>query len=153
MAKVKPDWKKVKIAYQKGEGSCRELAEKFGLSEDSVQNKCKRAKWRKEKAIIDQKVTEKVTEKIVDAATKWVDDTLKRAERYRGDIDASREQCGTTPDGKALMDPDVMRDYATVELKMDDMARRSLGLSDAAQKVDITMSLADLLDADLKPKE
>jgi len=46
----------IRRAYLAGEGSCRELAEKHGISPGTVENWCRREKWREKIAKIDGKL-------------------------------------------------------------------------------------------------
>lgn len=133
-------WLEIKTCYQNSEGTLHELAERFGVGKKAVEMRCYREGWKREMKEVCRMVKEKVAEQSASEATKWVQDSIRRAYRYRADIDASREQGGMAPDGRALMDSDVMLQYAGVELKMDEMARRSLGLS---EKVEVTQQLGD----------
>ena len=59
-------WQEVQAAYQRGEGSCAELAEQFGVTPVSVQNRCKRGGWRKELVALDRVVGQIVTEDLAE---------------------------------------------------------------------------------------
>lgn len=67
-------WDEIKEAYQRGEGSCRVLADRFEVSEQAVENRCKREGWRKEMA----EVTRMVTEKVVHDLSQEVKNRLRR---------------------------------------------------------------------------
>lgn len=134
-------WDSVRAAYQKGEGSCRELAEKFGLTAFQVSNKCKREKWAVSKSrieqVFDQTLTKEVTktvESTVQALAasqrKHIADTLKRASRLRASIDAAIESFPTDPNGRSLIDPEFIEALTRSEQRLDDILRRSLGLPD-----------------------
>jgi transposase-like protein len=139
-SRVSPEtWKQIKEAYQKGEGSCRELAQKFGLTHDQVRNKCHREKWASKKSEIQEKLEAKVAQKVTQEAEKLVeslasdqrkhvDDTLKRAARLRASIDAAIESFPTDPNGRSLIDPEFIETLTRSEQRLDDMLRLSLGL-------------------------
>jgi len=127
--KKRPNWLKVKALYQRGEGSCRELAQRFGISESSVENKCFREKWRVEKKELEEKVKEKVEAVLVDEATAWVRDTIKRGWQARKEIDEAKAQAASP-----AIDPAMQDALSRVEARFDDMVRRALGLPDSPQE-------------------
>lgn len=131
-------WGQVRSAYQRGEGSCNVLAQRFGLSVKSISNRCTREGWKRKGEEIRRKVEEKTEEKIVDAAVKWVDDTLRRCEKYRAEIDAAKEQLSPA------VDPGAQVMFAKVEKIIDDMYRRSSGMPDAPQKLEHSGSIVIL---------
>ena len=63
---MKTNWAEIKDKYITTDVSCKELANEFNLSENTVSNKCKKEKWRDERAKFEQKRTEKTTEKIAE---------------------------------------------------------------------------------------
>lgn len=54
-------WLKIKRDYMAGLGSCRELAEKYGVTATAVQNRCKRESWRSEMTKLESAVTKETT--------------------------------------------------------------------------------------------
>ena len=63
---MKTNWAEIKDRYITTDVSCKELANEFNLSENTVSNKCKKEKWRDERAKFEQKRTKKTTEKIAE---------------------------------------------------------------------------------------
>ena len=65
-------WDKIKAEYIAGGISCRELAEKYGISEDKIKKRSAKEKWtderRKVRTNYAQKVREKIVQKKADAA-------------------------------------------------------------------------------------
>jgi transposase len=95
-------WANVKAAYLLNQGSCRQLAERYGLTPTAVQNRCKREGWRKEALAaeanlarhVDQKLAEKA-ETIAERAGRFVercaqetDDWLDTVQRAKKLLDA-----------------------------------------------------------------
>lgn len=129
----RPNWSKIKAAYQRGEGSCRELAIDFGVNQDTLSNRCKREKWRSEITELKQKVAEKVVENLVDRATQWVEDTITRGQRARTIIDATIEQYATDDKGRPVIEMPDVSTMLHAEQKADDLTRRALGLKDEVE--------------------
>lgn len=131
MQKKKVSWLKIKAAYQRGEGSCRELAERFGISQNSVEHRCKRGKWRAEKAEIGQKVVAKVVDTLAMDATRFVQETIMRGLQYRKEIDLSKEQAAAP-----AIDPMMLDSLSRTEVRVTDMVRKAFGIPDVPQKVE-----------------
>lgn len=75
------DWEKIRAEYIAGGGSYRKLAEKYGVSQDTMRKKAAAGKWREFKHKAALEVTQKVTQKIVQKQASAVVDDLKVA-RY-----------------------------------------------------------------------
>jgi hypothetical protein len=132
------EWLKLKAAYQRGEGSCRELAEKWGVNNHTVEARCKREGWNRDKQEIARKVTEKVVDEMADAASLWVKSTIARANRARKIVDTSLSQFATDPNtNEPVVDMLNINTMLTAEAKADDIARRSFGLADSPQKHEV----------------
>jgi hypothetical protein len=144
----KADWNSIRASYQKSEGSCRELAEKFGVNHHTVEARCKREGWRKEKSEIAQNVTEKVQSQLVDEATDWIIkmkvSCLKDLER----IEATYAQL------EPAADPVAIRCLTQAKKAINDIMRQSIGIQDAPKKLEhsgsLTVSAAEILDDDLR---
>ena len=54
------NWQEIKDRYISTNASCKELASEFGVKESTVSSKCKREKWRDERAKFAQKCTEEI---------------------------------------------------------------------------------------------
>lgn len=134
-------WLEIKTCYQNGEGTLHELAERFQVGKKAVEMRCYREGWKREMKEICRSVKENVVALATNEATRWVSETIKRSYRYRKDIDSARNQCGTDSSGNPLLEPSDLKDFSAVENTVDQMARRSLGLTD---KVDLTTGGKDL---------
>lgn len=64
-----PNWKKIRAEYIKGGISQEKLAAKHGVSYATLRRRAEREKWRDLKAEREQKVAEKLPEKIADIQT------------------------------------------------------------------------------------
>lgn len=135
------DWNKIKAAYQRGEGSCRVLADRFGVTFKAIESRCFREKWRAQKKEIAGKVQEKVIDSLSLGAIAWVNATIERANRARGLIDASIEQFATDEKERPVIDLLNVNTMLQAETKADDMARRALGLPDTPSKVEVEGSM------------
>ncbi len=122
----KPQWYLIKTAYQNGEGSCRELAERFYVSRYAVEARCKREGWRRQKSEIAQKVTEKVVEDLVSMQKRHVEEVMARGERYYADLDAARAELLKSD----RIDPFSLESLIRTEVRVDLFMRRALGLPD-----------------------
>ncbi len=132
------DWRRIKAAYQRGEGSCRVLAERFGVSRKAMEHRCHREGWKKSREKIGEKVEKKIEADLVGEGTAWVRETLRRAVRVRENIDASRDQFATDPKGRPVIDMLNIKTMLQAEQVADNLARRALGLPDRPQMVDIS---------------
>lgn len=57
-------WMQIREAYERGEGSCRQLAEKYGLNPWAVSNRCKRERWRDSQAKLEQKLAKRLDQSL-----------------------------------------------------------------------------------------
>lgn len=136
MNKTRANWNKVKLAYQRGDGSIRQLAEKFGVSESTLEKRCVREKWNVERKQISQRVVEKVVDAIAIDATAFVQETIRRGLQYRVEIDASKQQAAAP-----AIDPTMLDSLSRVEVRVTDMVRKALGIPDVPQKLEVVGSL------------
>lgn len=130
--KPKANWLEIKETYQRGEGSCRELAERFGVSEHAAENRCRREGWRKEKMEIGGKVAEMIVEKVSDKATAHVKATLALCEALYADIQRSREQL------LPAIDPPALDALARALTRINQVARQTLGIAEQPAQVNVT---------------
>lgn len=110
------------MAYAKGEGSCRVLAKRFGVSFSTVHARCAREKWRSRKEQIVTKVEQKVESELVDEATAWVKLMKQDCIADRQRIEQSYEQL------QPASDPVAVRCLTQSRNTVDSTMRRSLGL-------------------------
>lgn len=143
-------WNSVRAAYQKGEGSCRELAEQFGLTLDQVRNKCRRAKWSCNKSELQEKLDAKVTQKVTQEAEKLVHSLaaqqarqtrrqIERAERYLADIDKTREQL--TIGNDIIVDPVALESLSRTEARIHELLRQALQMPDKVTPAEVNVSV------------
>lgn len=151
-SKVKPNWLKIKAAYQRGEGSIRELAERFGVADHKLEKISAKEKWVIEKAEISGKVAEKVVNELAVQATAWVKETLERCSRYRRMIDSAINQAAAGDEAAPAIDAQALDNLMKSEKRVDDMARRALGLSDAPQTHSVNGQIGFVFDENFQRK-
>lgn len=64
------EWRKIRMEYIKGKTTYAKLAEKYGISASNIYKRASNEGWRKKKNKLDQKVEEKVLERVCDARAK-----------------------------------------------------------------------------------
>ena len=64
------EWRKIRIEYVKGKTTYAKLAEKYGISASNIRKRAANEGWRKKKNKLDQKVEQKVLERVCDARAK-----------------------------------------------------------------------------------
>ena len=94
-------WEAVKGAYVLGQGSCRQLAERYGLSPTSVSNHCKRQQWRKEAKAAKANMARHVDQKIAERAETIAERAGRFVERCAQETD---EWLDTVARPKTLLD-------------------------------------------------
>lgn len=65
MQSKKPNWIKIQTEYESSNISYKKLAEKYNISENTIEARARREKWNKGKTKITEKITEKIREKTV----------------------------------------------------------------------------------------
>lgn len=85
-------------------------------------------------------------------AERWQSEQVERCERYRTDIDATRDGFPDHPDrapgkGGKMIEPDSFVDLMKVEELTDRMARRSLGLDKEEQVVAVSINVMNALNS------
>lgn len=82
---AKPDWNKIRAYYESHRISCRKLAEKFGVSENTLEKRAAREGWRENKGDLNRKVAEmtrnKVAERRANVISATIDPALSAAEK------------------------------------------------------------------------
>jgi len=89
-SKISPQrWAQVRNDYELGKGSCRQLAELYGLNQHAVNSRCKREGWRETakalKKRLDRKVVRAINneaETMVDRAKRFVERTADESEEW-----------------------------------------------------------------------
>jgi len=64
------EWRKIRIEYVKGKTTYAKLADKYGISASNIRKRASKEGWRKKKNKLDQKVEQKVLERVCDARAK-----------------------------------------------------------------------------------
>ena len=127
----KAKWLKVKAAYQRGEGSCAELARRFGLKLNSVSTRCRREGWRRELELLEQRMNKKVEESLTARALSLAD----RAESFtRRTVDEAEGWMDAIQEAKRLADAgdvQALKDLVNAWRIPVQEARRAYGLDRA----------------------
>lgn len=134
---TKQVWLQVQLEYEQGTfNSVKELAEKYGIKPNTLNQRIFNQKWREKAAIIHQQVSNEIKEDLIKTfkteADQWKSKVSKRMEKDWSLIDKSIDEIGEN------IGPDDIVGYLRGRKLVDDMKRRSLGLSDPSQGLDIT---------------
>ena len=70
-------WGRIRAAYLKGDVTYKQLAEKYGLSVKTIQNRASKEGWTKEKGRIREEVGEKIHSRIVRARTEQLEKLIE----------------------------------------------------------------------------
>jgi transposase-like protein len=109
MNRTPQPWPAIKAAYQSGEGSIRELALRFGVSENTAEKRCIRERWRNQMRSLCGTVAEAAERTAVEQGAKLgmdaaalVATTVKQTAGFLGQIDVLAEQGRGSPDADQL---------------------------------------------------
>lgn len=139
------NWDGLKMAYLQGQGTLRELAERFGVPLTAVETRASRKGWKAARdkieqgndralATISQKVTEKVAQKAADAVGEHLASVLTSGNGVLAKLQ-SKLLSAILPDITRL---DHLESATRSYRSWDDLIRRAHGLADPTQRVDIT---------------
>lgn len=137
----KTSWIEIKEAYQRGGVSIRELAERFGISKYALEARCKRGKWHKEKSEIVRKVSEKIVEEVTDKVNQHIKATISLCDDLYADITRSREQL------LPVINPVALDALSRSLVRVNEVARLSLGIPDKPTAIDVTSKNRSLGDS------
>jgi len=138
----KVDWSEIKAAYQSGKGSCRELSEQFGVSYNTVRNKCAREKWNVEnerinsqikaqvQAQVAQKVVEECAKAQIDLRTKFIKGIERDFQAIENVYDQSAD----------LIEPSELRHNIAARKTVLEMAQQLGEIAIVDQKVNLKHS-------------
>ena len=116
------------------QSSMRDIALKHQVSLPSLKMQLSRhGLYRRKREIMQvavQTAVDITTSSIIPDAKKWVHDTLDLSSKLQGDILNSRENM------LPVIDPDALTALSTALKRVDDVARRSLGLPDAPTRIE-----------------
>lgn len=111
--------------------SLTDLASQFGIKVHALWARIKRQNWQDGRNKLVQK-SDKIVEKLVETESKrWTDKVKERTEKDWNIIDRSIDNIGSE------VDPDTMLTSVRARKLLDDMHRRSLGMLEPAQLLDI----------------
>lgn len=139
----KPKWHVIKGAYQKGQGSCRALAERFNVSFAALRNRHAREKWTVSKKQFETKVIQSAEEKTLVAVEASVEELVleQKAHIQRTIalcnalyIDITRSRAQLLP----AIDPVALDALSRSLVRINSVARESLGIPDKPTSIDLT---------------
>lgn len=81
------EWRKIRIEYVKGKTTYQKLADKYGISASNIRKRAAKEGWKKKKNKLDQKVEQKVLERVCDARAKEFELIAKVNDRMSGVLD------------------------------------------------------------------
>ena len=125
-------WLKVKAAYQRGEGSCAELAERFGLKPNSVTTRCRRERWRREMGALERRVNEEVAIELKRRALTIAERAESFNERLLDEAEGWLDQIQEAKRLVDLGDVGALKDLVNAWRVPVQEARRAYGLDDPA---------------------
>ena len=143
------DWTKLKKEYIKGGISLRQLANKYGLKECTVLNRCTKEKWnekRKQAAYkTETKTIEKIAEKNSEIDVSVFDAALKLLKAYADSVEAFSAG-GTLP-------PAMLKDYASALKSIQSVLEKPTDLDIKEQEARIAKLRKDAEKDDNAPNE
>lgn len=99
------DWEQIRMEYATEEVTCKELAERHGLSERTVSGRCAREKWAEDREKHAQKVRDGVLASRARAKVRQVDKLIEHSDRLNDLIaryEAAAQAAGAVPTAKEL---------------------------------------------------
>ena len=131
--------KQVREDYLQGKGTCRELAEKHGLPHTTVENWCRRERWRSKLTEIDRRLTAETEHSLVKHADNLVARRAEFLERSLAEAEALLDRIQEERGRLAPGDLDALRKLVQCWKPVIEMQRRSLGLDEPQEKKNPTM--------------
>lgn len=120
-------WLEIRGEYEQGLGSCRELGEKHGINPETVSNHCKNEGWRKKKAELVRKATEKtvnsMSQRLMKHMSSVADYGQELLQEFKKDFRNRKKK-------KMEGWEDISRMVLATQ-RTDDFVRRALGANDA----------------------
>lgn len=124
---------KVKCEYQAGSyKSVSELASRYGIPIKNLHSRIKREGWDIEKEELQRKVANSLEKKVIREANSWENRVEERTLKDWQIIDRSIDNIGEE------IDPETLLPFIRGRKILDDMNRRSRGLSDPTHSIDLT---------------
>lgn len=75
-------WSKAREYYEQNKVSCRDVAEKFNLNQNSVSTRCRREKWRESAKFLEQRLHAKIEAKMEGKMERTAESMVERAKTY-----------------------------------------------------------------------
>ena len=125
---------KVRQDYLAGEGTCRELAEKYRLAFTTVENWCRRERWRAQMTAIDGRLTAETDQSLVERANTLVARRAAFLERSLAEAEALLDRIQEERDRLSTGDLDALRKLVQCWRPVTEMQRRSLGFDEPQEK-------------------
>jgi len=124
----------IREEYLRGEGNCRELAEKHGLPTTTVENWCRREGWRAQLTAIDGRLTAKTEQSLVERANDLVARRAAFLERSFGEAEALLDRIQEERQHLRAGDLDALRKLVTCWRLVMEMLRKTLGLDEPQEQ-------------------
>lgn len=133
-----PDWERIKAEYLAGGVSCRELAEKYQISQNRIQKRSSKEGWKKARQKVGEKVAEKTITRVARAraraAEKALDVTSYTTDLWNDNLKSLNELIRNTPE-YMLSNPTFASGIAKGLATTWDLLLRISGQSDADRKL------------------
>lgn len=117
---TKTNWLPIKEAYLKGEGTYKQLAERFGVPESTIEKRASREKWTQKTAELVRKVEEKVVESLAQTGIKHAQRMLERYDKWLVKVDKAVAK-------RKIADAST-RELFKIQSESDDKVRRICGM-------------------------
>jgi len=122
------NWTKLKQQYLQGGLSIAELAKQHGINRRTLAVRATKDGWWKKRQQLHENVEAKMLATAVKGiearASAWADEQFARCMKLREKITESMDQIG------GPIDPLALDQLTKAEMRVDDMGRRSLGMTD-----------------------
>lgn len=134
----------VRQEYLEGKGSCRELAQKYGVSPAAVENWCRREGWRKRVKEIDRRLTVQTERSLANHADALVAQRAAFMNRTVGEGNAWLDEIDAERESRKRGDVETLRKVVTCWDTVTTMQRKSLRLDQEEQRATCILNLAVL---------
>lgn len=126
---------RIKADYIKGKGSVRQIAEKYGADFDPLRVRASKEGWTQEREKYLESLSRNSLKRDQNRASEWEDLVFNTSKEDFLLITESIRQLKESGQG---IDSEHIGGYARARKLLDDMARRSLGLTEPVSRVDVT---------------